>query len=135
MKEITLAARTENIDAVTEFVNQELDAMGCPGKTRVQFDVAIDEIFANIACYASGPEGGAATVRFEALESPRGAAVTFLDSGTPFDPLQNEDPDVTLSAEDRPVGGLGIFLVKKAMDQVRYAHRNGNNILRIEKYF
>ena len=53
----------------------------------------------------------------------------------PFDPLQNEDPDVTLSAEDRPVGGLGIFLVKKAMDQVRYAHRNGNNILRIEKYF
>ena len=135
MKEITLAARTENIDAVTEFVNQELEAMGCPGKTRVQFDVAIDEIFANIASYAYGPESGPATVRFETLESPRGAAVTFLDSGMPFDPLQNEDPDVTLSAEDRPVGGLGIFLVKKAMDQVRYAHRNGNNILRIEKYF
>ena len=104
MKEITLAARTENIDAVIEFINQELDAMGCPGKTRVQFDVAIDEIFANIACYAYGP-------------------------------LQNEDPDVTLSAEDRPVGGLGIFLVKKAMDQVRYAYRDGKNILRIEKFF
>ncbi len=135
MKEITLAARTENIDAVTEFVNQELEAMGCPGKTRVQFDVAIDEIFANIACYAYGPEGGPATVRFEALESPRGAAVTFLDSGMPFDPLNNEDPDVTLPAEERSVGGLGVFLVKKTMDRVRYEHTGGNNVLQIIKYF
>ena len=89
MKEITLAARTENIDAVTEFVNQELEAMGCPGKTRVQFDVAIDEIFANIACYAYGPEGGAATVRFEALESPRGAPAK---RGSGRDPLCGGPP-------------------------------------------
>ncbi len=135
MKEITLDARAESIETVTGFVNEELEAMGCPRKVMFQIDVAIDEIFANIASYAYGPEGGQATVRFEALDAPRGIAVTFLDSGMPFDPLNNEDPDVTLPAEERSVGGLGVFLVKKTMDRVRYEHTGGNNVLQIIKYF
>ena len=135
MKELTLEARVENIDAVTDFVNGELEALGCPMKAQMQIDVAIDEIFANIASYAYSGGEGEATVHFSVEEEPRAAVITFLDRGIPYNPLKNEDPDVTLSAEDRQVGGLGIFLVKKTMDVVKYEYRNGRNILQIKKYF
>ena len=133
MKELTLEAKTENIETVTDFVNAELEAVDCPLKTRMQIDTAIDEVFANIASYAYGGGSGEAVVRLELEEDPRAVVLSFADRGVPFDPLAKEDPDVSLSAEERPIGGLGIFLVKNIMDDVSYEYRDGQNILRIKK--
>ncbi len=132
--EITVDAVAESIPAVTAFVDQRLEALDCPVKARMQIDVAIDEIFSNIALYAYTPPGaGKATVRLEAAEDSRSVSITFIDSGTPYDPLTREDPDVTLSVGERQAGGLGIFLVKKTMDGVQYEYKDGQNILTIRK--
>ena len=133
VKEMTVEATVENIEAVTEFVNAELEALNCPLKAQMQIDVAIDELFGNIAHYAYHPETGPATVRVEVEQEPLAVIITFIDNGVPYDPLATEEPDVTLSAEERKIGGLGVFLVKKTMDDVSYEYKNGQNILRIRK--
>lgn len=133
MKEITLAAAVENIGAVTEFVDQQLEELNCPLKAQMQIDIAIDELFSNIARYAYHPEVGTATVRVEVEDEPLAVIITFCDGGIPYNPLQKTDPDVTLSAEDREIGGLGIFLVKKSMDDISYEYKDGQNILKIKK--
>lgn len=133
MKELTIDATVENIDDVTDFINAELEAIDCPMKAQIQFDVAIDEMFGNIAHYAYGSEVGSATVRFDYDEASRTASITFIDSGIPFDPLKQSEPDVTLSAQERKIGGLGIFLVKKSMDSMEYKYLDGKNILTIKK--
>ena len=133
MKELTVNATVENIPAVTEFVNEELSALDCPLKAQMQIDVAIDELFGNIAHYAYDPDVGPATVRVSVEADPLSVVITFIDRGKPYDPLKNADPDVSLSAEKREVGGLGIFLVKKMMDDVTYEYKDGKNILTIKK--
>lgn len=135
MKEWTLDAKTENIAVLTDLVNAELEAAGCPMKTELQIDMAIDEIFANIAQYAYGGGTGAATVRLALRDDARAVTLTFSDSGTPYDPLKKPDPDTTLSAEERQIGGLGIFLVKKTMDGMTYERRDGKNVLTLQKNF
>lgn len=135
MKEITLDATIGNIGEVTEFVNRSLEEGGCPMKAQLQIDIAVDELFGNIAHYAYRPETGPATVRIEITEKPPAAVLTFIDSGVPYDPLAKEDPDVTLSAGEREAGGLGIFLVKKSMDDMTYEYKDGQNILKIRKNF
>ena len=132
-KELTIEATVENIPSVTDFVNAELEALGCAMKAQMQVDIAIDELFGNIAHYAYDPETGPATVRVEVEEEPMCVVITFIDHGKPYDPLLQDEPDVTLSAEDRKIGGLGVFLVKKTMDAVSYEYRNGQNILTIKK--
>ena len=134
MKEMTITATVENIEKVTDFVNEQLEAIGCPMKAQMQIDVAIDELFGNIAHYAYNPETGPATVRVEVTEAPVSVIVTFIDHGIPYDPLKKDDPDLTLSADEREIGGLGIFMVKKTMDEITYEYRDGQNILRIKKY-
>ena len=133
-KELTLEATVENIPAVTDFVNAELETLNCPMKAQVQIDVAIDELFSNIAHYAYNPATGPATVRVEIEHDPLAVVVTFIDNGKPYDPLAAPDPDTTLSAEARKIGGLGVFLVKKTMDDVSYAYKDGKNILKIKKH-
>ena len=133
MKELTITATVENIDTVTDFVNEQLEAMDCPMKAQMQIDIAIDELFGNIAHYAYNPDVGDATVRVEVMEDPMAVVITFIDNGVPYDPLTNADPDTTLSAEERQLGGLGIYMVKKTMDQVTYEYRDGQNILTIRK--
>ncbi|MBR5381289.1 MAG: ATP-binding protein [Oscillospiraceae bacterium] len=133
MKEMTVEATVENIAAVTDFVNEELERLDCPLKAQTQIDIAIDELFGNIAHYAYDPLTGPATVRVEVEEDPLAVVITFIDHGKPYDPLAQEDPDTTLSAENRQIGGLGIFLVKKTMDDISYEYREGQNILRIKK--
>lgn len=133
MKELTAAATVENIDAVTAFVNEQLEALECPVKAMMQIDIAIDELFGNIAHYAYHPEVGSATVRVEVAEEPLAVIITFIDNGIPYDPLAAEDPDTTLSAEERDVGGLGIYMVKKSMDEIAYEYKKGQNILKIKK--
>ena len=134
MKELNIAATVENIDTVTDFVNEQLEALDCPMKAQMQIDIAIDELFGNIAHYAYNPEVGDATVRVEVIESPMAVVITFIDKGVPYDPLAKADPDTTLSAEERAIGGLGIFMVKKTMDDIIYEYKDGQNILKIKKY-
>ena len=133
MKELTVVATVENIETVTDFVNEQLEALDCPMKAQMQIDIAIDELFGNIAHYAYNPEIGKATVRVEVIEDPLAVTITFIDNGVPYDPLAKADPDTTLSAEERGIGGLGIYMVKKSMDDITYEYKDGQNILAIKK--
>ena len=133
MKELTIAATVESIETVTDFVNEQLEAYDCPMKVVMQIDIAIDELFSNIAHYAYNPEIGEATVRVEVVEDPLSVIITFIDKGVPYDPLKQEDPDTTLSIEERQIGGLGIYMVKKTMDDITYEYKDGKNILAIKK--
>ena len=133
--EIELNAQTENLPSVIEFVETFLERIGCPMKSLMQINVAVDEIFTNIASYAYHSGIGKAKIRLDQLTDPRAVQLTFIDSGIPYDPLAKEDPDVTLSASKRQIGGLGIFMAKKLMDDIKYEYRDGKNILRMKKYY
>lgn len=135
MMEMTVAAKLDNVPVVTDFLNRELEAAGCPMKQRVQLDIVMDELFSNIARYAYPSGEGMATVHTEIFDEPRRVVLTFEDCGIPYDPLQKKDPDVSLKIEDRAIGGLGIFMVKKTVDNIRYERREGKNILTVEKNF
>ena len=131
--ELDIEADTENLDAVLAFVDERLEAANCPMKAKMQIDLAVEEIFVNIANYAYRPNKGRAVIRAEVRENPLEVTLTFLDSGAPYDPLAKEDPDITLDVKDRQIGGLGIFLVKQTMDDVKYEYKNGRNILTLTK--
>ena len=133
MKEITVDATLDNIETVTDFIDAELERVDCPPKAMMQINIAVDELFSNIARYAYEPEKGPATVRVEVDPDSPEVVITFLDHGKPYNPLENEDPDITLSAEERGIGGLGIFMGKKTMDEIEYEYRDGKNILRVKK--
>lgn len=133
MKELIIEATIENIPAVTDFVDAELEAVDCPMRAEVQINIAIDELMSNIAYYAYNPDTGSATVKVEVVEEPLSVIITFIDNGVPYDPLSHEDPDITLDLDERGVGGLGIFLVRQTMDDVSYEYKNGQNILTIRK--
>lgn len=133
MNELTVAATVENIETVTDFVCRHLEALGCPMKAQLQISIAIDELFGNIAHYAYHTGIGKATVRIEAENHGKSVVITFIDQGVPYDPLSAIDPDTTLSADDRIPGGLGIYMVKKSMDEMTYRFENGSNILSIRK--
>lgn len=132
-REITVEATIENLEKVMAFVDEELEKRNCPIKIQMQINVAVDEIFSNIVRYAYAPQTGPAVVLVEVKEKPLEVVITFIDEGIPYDSLKREDPDVTLSADEREIGGLGVFLVKKVMDDVAYEYRDGQNILRIRK--
>lgn len=135
MKELTVEAIVVQIETVTEFVNAELEKLDCPMKARIQLDIAIDEIVSNIAYYAYGEKTGTVTVRIEALQEENGVQLMFLDSGVPYDPLTRQDPDISAEIEERKEGGLGIFLVRKTMDDMKYEYKDGQNCLTIRKSF
>ena len=134
MKELTVDAAIENIPAVTAFVEEQLEQVGCPMKAQMQIDIAIDELFSNIAQSAYTPKTGKATVRVEVTENPMAVVISFIDNGIPYDPLAKADPNVSLPADDRQIGGLGIFMVKKSMDEINYEYKNGQNVLTIKKH-
>lgn len=133
MKELTVDAIVENIEKVTAFVDEQLEQLHCPLKAQMQIDIAIDEIFGNIAHYAYHPKTGPATVQVDVIKEPLSVVVTFIDNGAAYDPLAREDPNVTLTAEEREIGGLGIYMVKKSMDEISYEYKDGQNILRMKK--
>ena len=107
-QKLQIEAAVENLPQVLSFIEHSLETMHCSPKTKMQINVSVEEIFVEIT-------------------------ITFTDSGVPYDPLAKDDPDITLSAHERNIGGLGIFLVKKMMDQVCYEHHDGQNILKITK--
>lgn len=135
MRSITIEATTDNLSQVMEFIDGQLETIDCSMKMRMKIDIAVEEIFVNIAHYAYTPETGNAEICFEAEEDNSAVTITFADSGIPYNPLEKPDPDTTLSAADREIGGLGIFMVKKSMDSMEYEYKEGKNILKISKKF
>ena len=131
--EMEIEATDENLPAVQSFVGEQLDAAVCSPKAQMQIGVAVEEIFINISHYAYAPDKGKATVRVEVSDDPVTVSITFVDHGVPYDPLAMPDPDVTLPAGERQIGGLGIFLTKQLMDDVCYEYRDGQNILTLKK--
>ena len=134
MRELKLDAVTDNLPQVMSFVDEALEAADCPMKAQMQIDIAVEEIYVNVSSYAYAPGVGPVTVRIDIADAPRRAIIVFEDQGVPYDPLAKEDPDVTLSADERQVGGLGIFMAKKSMDEMSYAYENRRNILTLTKY-
>ncbi|MFP3040558.1 ATP-binding protein [Treponema primitia] len=131
MKELKIEAKTENLDAVLDFINAELDRKNCSMKVQHQIDIAVEEIFVNIAHYAYNPIIGDAIIRIAVSGE---ISIEFEDAGKPYNPLEKDDPDITASAEEREVGGLGIFIAKKIMDTLEYRHEDNKNIFVIKKH-
>ena len=133
MTKQTFPARTEELPNILGFVEETLEAYGCPMKIQMAVCVAIEEVFVNVAHYAYGSGEGAMNLGIGFDEENRAITFRMTDKGIPFDPLKKPDPDITLSAEEREIGGLGIFITKKTMDSVTYAYENGENILTMIK--
>lgn len=135
MKELTLEAAIENIAQVTEFINARLEKVGCETRTQRLIDVAIDELFSNIARYAYAPQTGMATIRIDVNQELRTVEISFLDAGIPYNPLTHEDPVSGLTCKERKEGGFGIYIVKKSMDDIRYEYADGYNVTTIVKKY
>lgn len=135
MKEIRVEAKVHNLEEVQQFVEEQLTELGCPARVLTQVSIAVEEIFVNIASYAYDRDGGFAQIQTEIISNPRKIQISFEDTGVPYNPLAKEDPDTTLAADQRQIGGLGIFMVKKSMDEMTYEYHDGKNILTIAKNF
>lgn len=135
MKTMTLTAEVGHIEAVLQFINEELEAHDVPMKAVMQINIAVEELFVNIAHYAYNPDVGEAVITIDVDEAARCVVIRFIDGGKPYNPLSREDPDVTLSAEDREIGGLGVFMVKKSMDDMSYTYEDGQNVMIIRKSY
>ena len=131
MIELSVIAKTKNLDQVLDFVNEELEKQGCSMRAQLELDIAVEELFVNIAHYAYRPKEGPVTIQID-FDGDM-ISVIFIDGGIPYNPWDRKDPDVTLSAEERQVGGLGVYMVKKSMDHVDYQYEEGKNILTIQK--
>ncbi|MCR5108150.1 MAG: ATP-binding protein [Lachnospiraceae bacterium] len=132
MARLELEAVDDNLNKVTGFLEEFLESMDCPMKTVMQTTVALEEMFINICHYAYAPGTGDAVIVLE-KETDSSVMITLMDKGVHYDPLEKEDPDVTLSADKRPIGGLGIYMVKKSMDEVSYEYKDNTNIFTMIK--
>jgi len=131
--EITLEAKTSNLHRVLEFVESKLEKRDCPMDKVMQINVAVEEIFTNVSSYAYEPDTGNVTIGVYPEDDNSAVTIMFSDRGVPYNPIDKEDPDITLSAEERQIGGLGIYLVKQVMDDVKYEYKDGCNVLEIKK--
>ena len=126
-------AKTEALYDVLGFVEEKLEQAECSMKAQTAIAIALEEVFVNVANYAYGDAEGDVKIGFGFDEATRMMTLVVSDKGIPFDPLKKQDPDITLSAEERDIGGLGIFITKKTMDSVVYRYKNGENILTMKK--
>ncbi len=133
MKELRIKAIIKNLHRVLEFIDAILIKEKCSPDLISQMDIAVEEIFVNVSSYAYSPKDGEITIRVEILRDTNEIQVTFKDDGVPFDPLKHQDPNVDIPIEDRPIGGLGVYMVKMSMDKVEYEYKDGSNVLSITK--
>lgn len=133
MKEITVPAKLELLEYVMNFVREQLNGYGCPVRQMMQIEIAVEEIYVNIANYAYNPDVGYAVIRCEVREDPLQIEIRFMDGGRPYNPLKKEDPDISLGIEEREIGGLGIYMAKQSMDGIEYSYMDGKNILTVTK--
>lgn len=133
-EELNLEAKVENLPLVSDFLAKLLLPLECSVKTQMQLELVVEEIFVNIANYAYGDKTGQAKVLGQVLDNPLRLELTFVDAGKPYNPLEREEPDLEQSMEERAIGGLGIFLVKKNVDELHYRYEAGQNILTLCKH-
>lgn len=133
MNKIIVPAQPEELENVLRFVSKELEANHCSKKVQMQIEIAAEEIFVNIAHYAYPSKEGKAIITCAFQEEPKTVQISFTDNGIPYNPLERSDPDITLAADDRQIGGLGIYMVKKSMDEIIYEYKENKNILTIKK--
>ena len=132
MKTLTVPARRDRLNEVQGFVDQCLEGLPCDSFAVLTLQIAVEELFVNIASYAYAPGSGDAEIRCTVEPEIPHITIQFRDRGIPFNPLAKEDADITLSAEEREIGGLGIYMVKESMDAVTYDYEDGQNILTIQ---
>ncbi len=135
MEKLTIEAKVENLPVVTEFISSSLEEKACSLKIIMQMELVIEEIFVNVASYAYRPDVGLVTVYKEFSENPAEITVTFVDGGVEYNPLEHKDPDINADIDKRNIGGLGIFLIKKNVDDIFYERKDGKNILTFKKSF
>lgn len=135
MNELTIDAKTDNLHHIFNFLTTELESLGCDKKIIRQCKLCAEEIFMNISSYSYHPETGSVHITMDAIGNPYPVKLvfSFSDTGKPFDPLSNDAPDIDAPLDDRPIGGLGIFLVTTTMDNVSYEYKDGRNVLTMEK--
>lgn len=138
MKEIVVSNNNEELSLVLDFINKNLDLINPSPKFRAELELSIEEIFVNIVNYAYKTTNTKNKINIQYrmdsnIENPSKVIIEVSDSGTPFNPLKIESPDITLSSKERSIGGLGIFLLKKNVDNINYKYENKRNILTIEK--
>lgn len=132
-KSIQVISNIDSIRTVTDFVNKHLALANCPTKARKEIDIVIDEILSNIVYYAYEKKEGPVKVSVELSQDQKDFKLIFEDQGIPYNPLEREDPNISLDLEDREVGGLGVFLIKKMMDDVSYSYQENTNRLTVTK--
>ena len=133
-EELVIEAVVDNLDAVNSFVHKSIEQFEVAKRTLMQIDLIVEEIFVNVASYAYAPNTGSVKILIEAKEEPHTVvSLTFIDSGVPYNPLERSDPDINLSADDRQIGGLGIFLTKNLVDNISYQFVDGQNVLQLTK--
>lgn len=133
MKKIMLQATIDNLHQVQQFIEAQMEEKECSMKGQMQVSVATEEIYVNIARYAYALDTGKVMVSCDIQGAPPTVRISFEDEGIPFNPLLVKEADTTLSAEDRKIGGLGILMVRKSMDEVLYEYKDGKNILTLVK--
>ena len=132
-EELIIEAVVDNLNAVNLFVHKSIEQFEISKRTLMQLDLVVEEIFVNIANYAYAPNTGLVKILLNMETEPLSISLTFIDSGIPYNPLEQSDPDISLSIDDRQIGGLGIFLTKNFVDDISYQFVNGQNVLRITK--
>lgn len=130
---LQIDALTENMDKVRAFIESYLEKTDCPPDVMMKIDLAVEELFVNVAYYAYGDDSGMAAILIEVPENERKVTVTVEDGGIRFDPFDKPEVKTASSAKDQPIGGLGIHIVKKMMDKVSYEFKENRNIVTIEK--
>lgn len=133
-KELNVKATLENLHTVLGFIEENLELVECPMKIAMKIVVCVEELYVNVASYAYEGVSGDCRLEFVVDDAtPNRVNITILDEGKPFNPLEKEDPDTTLDADERKIGGLGIFMVKNIMDTISYERKGENNIIIMEK--
>ena len=133
MKELVIQADMGNLERIDKMIDQELEGMNLSREDQIALHIAVEEIYSNIAFYAYPVPPGTVKVRLEFDASKREMKIQFLDRGIPYNPLEKTDPDITLAAEERQIGGLGIYMVKNSIDQVDYRYEDGWNVFTMKK--
>ncbi len=134
IKELVVDAKVENLAQVNCFVEEILEPLDCSIKVQMQLELAVEEVFVNIAHYAYEDKTGRASITGQVLENPLRLKLVFMDEGIPYNPLERKDPDLEQKMEDRAIGGLGIYLVKKNVEEVTYSYQDGKNMLTLCKH-
>ena len=132
ISELSIEATIENLEKVEEFIDENLDKCNFSKKRMSQIKISVEEIYVNIAHYAYSPNTGMAKISVDINQDDKYMEIVFIDQGKPYNPLEKKDPDVKLKVSERQMGGLGIYMTKKLMDDISYEYSHGKNILTLK---